>query len=66
MRNGQTVTVPDELAAVPADEDGSPRSVPCVSYPYAAEDGLVSTRRPAWEWAETSTAIRGTAAPPGN
>ncbi len=66
MRNGQTIILPDELAAVPEDEDGSPRSVPCVLYPYAAKDGLVSTRRPAWEWAGTSTAIRGTAAPPGN
>jgi len=62
---GQTVTLPDGLAAAPADEDGPPGVSPVLLFPYAAEDGKVSTRRPAWGWAGTSTAIRGTAAPPG-
>jgi len=35
-------------------------------FPYAAEDGPVSTRRLAREGVGATTALRGTAAPPGN
>ena len=68
-RPAQTVTLPDELAAVLADEDspGLPaRLAPVLRALNATENGLVSARRPAWEWAGTSMAIRRTAAPPGD
>ena len=42
MRNGQTVTLPDELAAVLADEDSPPGVSPVFRFPYAAEGGLAS------------------------
>jgi hypothetical protein len=42
MRNGQTVTLPDELAAVLADEDSPSGVSPVLRFPNAAEDGLVS------------------------
>jgi len=63
------VTLPDELAAVLADEDspGLPaRLFPVLRALNATGNGLVSARRPAWEWAGTSMAIRRTAAPPGD
>jgi len=65
-RPGQTVTLPVEPAVVAAEEDVPPRGVPRAPQPDPAEDGLVSTRRLAWEWAVRSTDIRGTTAPPGN
>jgi hypothetical protein len=61
-------TLPDERAAVLTDED-SPAVVagvfPVLRSLYATEDGRISARRPAEGWAGTSTAIGGTAAPPG-
>ena len=62
---GQTVTLPVELAAVPATRTFRPGVSPVLRDPDPAEDGLVSTRRPVWEWAGTSTDIRNTPAPPG-
>jgi len=41
---GQTVTLPDELAAVPATRTFRPGVSPALSFPHAAEDGPVSTR----------------------
>ncbi len=52
-RPAQTVTLPDELAAVLADEDslGLPAGLaPVFRALNATENGLVSARRPAWEW----------------
>jgi hypothetical protein len=60
--------LPDEHAAVLADED-TPAAVagvsPVLRSLYAAEGGGSAPGRPAWG-AGTSTAIRCTAAPPGN
>ena len=41
---GQTVTLPDEPAAVPATRTFRPGVSPALSFPHAAEDGPVSTR----------------------
>jgi hypothetical protein len=41
---GQTVTLPDEFAAVPALRTFRPGVVPRAPFPHAAEDGPVSTR----------------------
>jgi hypothetical protein len=63
------VTLPDELAAVLADEDGPGLPAgpsPVLRAPNAVGNGLVSACRPAWERAGTSMAFRRTAAPPGD
>ena len=41
---GQTVTLPVELAAVPATRTFRSGVSPALPFPYAAEDGPVSTR----------------------
>ena len=41
---GQTVTLPVELAAVPATRTFRPGVSPVLPFPHAAEDGPVSTR----------------------
>jgi hypothetical protein len=41
---GQTVTLPVELAAVPATRTFRPGVSPALPFPHAAEDGPVSTR----------------------
>ena len=41
---GQTVTLPVELAAIPATRTFRPGVSPVLPFPHAAEDGPVSTR----------------------
>jgi hypothetical protein len=41
---GQTVTLPVELAAVPATRTFRPGVSPALPFPHATEDGPVSTR----------------------
>jgi hypothetical protein len=43
-RPGQTVTLPDECAAVPAMRTFRPGVSPALPFPHAAKDGPVSTR----------------------
>jgi hypothetical protein len=65
---GQSFTLPDEHAAVLADEN-SPAFLagvfPVLRSLYATEDGLINAFRVGGGWAGTSTATRCTAAPPG-
>jgi len=65
-RPGRTVTLPDELAAVRAMRTFRPGVSPALPSRTRPRTGRSAPVRSAWGWVGRSTALRSTAAPPGN